>query len=120
MKKPGKKLTHQAISITSFPSLSILPQLIWGGVIPMPKKLSPLSASIAPPTPNVKLIKNIGANKGAKYLKMIFRPDTLASFRILIYGLEAISKLSLLIILAIPIQPVTDITNISTHTEALI
>ena len=69
--KPGKKLTHQAISITALPSLSKLPQDIWGAFIPSPKKESPDSANIEPPTPKVNEIKNIGANIGAKYLKII-------------------------------------------------
>ena len=72
------------MSITSLPSLSITPQLICGGVIPIPKKLSPLSAKMAPLTPNVKLTKKIGASNGAKYLKIIFQEETLAIFKILI------------------------------------
>ena len=115
---PGKKLNHQAISITSFPSLRIVPQLICGGVIPIPKKLKPLSAKIAPPTANVKLMKNMGAKRGIKYLKMIFIFETLAIFRIFINGLFAIAKLSLLINLAVPIQPVIEITIIKTRAEA--
>jgi len=35
--RPGKKLTHQAISMTALPSLRMLPQLISGGVIPSPR-----------------------------------------------------------------------------------
>ena len=62
---PGKKLTHQAISIRSFPSLIIVPQLICGGVMPSPRKLRPDSAKIAPPTPKVKLTKKMGAKSGA-------------------------------------------------------
>ena len=73
---PGKKLTHQATSKTSFPSAKIEPQLTCGGIIPIPKKESPLSASIAPLTPKVKLMKKIGANKGVKYLIMILKEFT--------------------------------------------
>lgn len=53
MKNPGKKLTHHAIPMTSLPSLNKLPQLICGALIPSPRKLSPDSARIAPPTPKV-------------------------------------------------------------------
>ena len=74
MKKPGKKLSHHAISMTSFPSPdNYTPTHLWRGNTTMPKKLSPLSAKIAPLTPNVKLIKKIGVNKGAKYLKNNFK-----------------------------------------------
>lgn len=51
-------------------------------------------------------MRKIGANKGAKYLKMIFLLLTFAKANILIYGLYPIAKLSLRIIRAIPIQPV--------------
>ena len=89
---PGKKLTHQAISITSLPPESKLPQLIWGGLIPSPKKLKPDSASIAPPTPKVKDIRNIGANSGAKYLSIILILLTFAKVSILIY-LQVLDRL---------------------------
>lgn len=118
--RPGKKLTHHAISITAFPSLSNDPQDISGGFIPKPKKESPDSANIDPPTPKVNEIKNIGANNGAKYLKIILKVDTFASFNIFMKGLLLIAKLSLLISLAIPIQPVIDITIIKISADAWI
>ena len=61
------------MSITSLPSLRIVPQLICGGFMPIPKKLRPLSAKIAPLMPKVKLIKNIGASIGAKYFNIILK-----------------------------------------------
>ena len=109
---PGKKLTHHAISITAFPSLKRLPQDIEGGLTPSPKNERPDSAKIEPPTPKVNEIKKIGARSGAKYLKMILNVETFETFKILIKGLLLIAKLSLLIILAIPIQPVIEITII--------
>ena len=108
------------MSTTSFPSLRTEPQLICGGMMPIPKKLSPLSASIAPPTPNVKEMKNIGASKGVKYFKIIFKRLTPESFNILIKGFEEIAKLSERMSLAIPIQPVIEMTIISIITEAFI
>ena len=81
---PGKKLTHQAISITLFPSLKSEPHDIEGGFIPRPKNERPDSANIEPPTPNVNDIKNIGASKGAKYLKIIFIVETFDNFNIFI------------------------------------
>ncbi len=66
--------------MTSFPSLIITPQLIWGGVIPMPKKLSPLSAKMAPLTPNVKLMKKIGVKRGAEVLKNNFKCTNVREF----------------------------------------
>ena len=117
---PGKKLTHHAISITAFPSLRSEPHDISGGLIPRPKKESPDSAKIEPPTPKVNEIRNIGANNGAKYLKIILNEETLASLSIFIKGLLLIEKLSLLIILAIPIQPVIEITMIKISADAWI
>ena len=43
---------------------------------------------------------------------MILKVETFATFKILINGLLLMAKLSLLIILAIPIQPVIEITII--------
>ena len=120
IKRPGKKLTHQAMSITPLPSLKIDPKLISGGRIPNPKKLNPDSAKIAPPTPNVKEMKNIGAKRGAKYFNIILYEGYLAICRIFMKGFFPIAKLSLLIILAFPIHPVSEITTISTSAEASI
>ena len=75
----------------------------------------PDSANIAPATPNEKEIRKIGAKSGAKYFKIIFVLLTFAIFNIFINGLLLSAKLSLLIILDIPIQPVIDITSIKTR-----
>ncbi|OCL98189.1 hypothetical protein AAX29_01708 [Aliarcobacter thereius] len=90
---PGKKLNHQAISITLLPSLNKLPQLIFGGLIPSPKNDNPDSANIAPATPKEKEIKKIGANSGAKYFKIIFFLLTFDIFRIFINALFDKAKL---------------------------
>ena len=63
-------------------------------------------------------IKKIGAKIGAKYLNMILKVETFESLNILIYGLLPIAKLSLLINLDIPIQPVIEITIIKIKDEA--
>ena len=89
-------------------------------MIPSPKKESPDSAKIDPPTPKVNEIKKIGAKIGAKYLNMILKVETFESLNILIYGLLPIAKLSLLINLDIPIQPVIEITIIKIKDEAWI
>ena len=86
--------------------------------MPSPKKLSPDSASMAPPTPKVNDTRKIGAKSGEKYLKIIFVLFTFASCNIFINGLSEIAKLSLRISLAIPIHPVIDITITKTKIEA--
>ena len=48
-------------------------------MIPSPKKESPDSAKIDPPTPKVNEIKKIGAKIGAKYLNMILKVETFES-----------------------------------------
>ena len=68
----------------------------------------------------VKDIRKIGAKSGAKYLNIILIFDTFASFNIFINGLFPIAKLSLLISLAMPIQPVIEITIIKIKADAWI
>ena len=49
-KRPGNSAIHQATSMASWPAPIMLPHDGVGGRIPMPRKDSPASAVIIPPT----------------------------------------------------------------------